>query len=93
MAAEINGVMSDLDLPIEQSATLRLIKREDPEALPLIRHDCAHVIAEAVQTLFPGTQVTIGPCIENGFFYDFYRPGKPFTTDDLPVIEEKCAGS
>ena len=65
-----------------------LINRESDEELDIIRHDCAHVLAEAVQSLFPGTQVTIGPTIENGFYYDFSRE-KPFTSDDLTVIEKK----
>ena len=65
-----------------------LINRESNEDLDIIRHDCAHVLAEAVQSLFPGTQVTIGPTIENGFYYDFSRE-KPFTSDDLTVIEKK----
>ena len=65
-----------------------LINRESEEELDIIRHDCAHVLAEAVQSLFPGTQVTIGPTIENGFYYDFSRE-KPFTSDDLIVIEKK----
>ncbi|MBP0573165.1 threonine--tRNA ligase, partial [Mycobacterium tuberculosis] len=59
------------------------------DALELIRHDAAHVLAEAVQELYPGTQVTIGPVIENGFYYDFYREGRPFTVEELPVIEAK----
>lgn len=67
---------------------MEIITREDPRALELIRHDTAHVLAEAVQELFPGTQVTIGPVIENGFYYDFAR-NEPFTLDDLPVIEKK----
>src|SRR5213078_3049616 len=62
--------------------------REDPRALELIRHDAAHVMAEAVQALWPGTQVTIGPVIENGFYYDFFR-NQPFTPEDLPEIEQK----
>ena len=65
-----------------------LINRESEEELDIIRHDCAHILAEAVQSLFPGTQVTIGPTIENGFYYDFSRE-KPFTSDDLIVIEKK----
>ncbi|MBI1327675.1 MAG: threonine--tRNA ligase [Alphaproteobacteria bacterium] len=88
IAIELNGKMCDLSLPIHADAKIRLIKREDPEALELIRHDCAHVLAEAVQTLFPGTQVTIGPNIENGFFYDFAR-NQPFTTEDFVAIEKK----
>ena len=69
-------------------ASVRLIRTEDPEALAVIRHDCAHVMAEAVQDLFPGTQVTIGPAIENGFYYDFSRD-EPFSTDDLARIEAR----
>ena len=65
-----------------------LINRESEEELDIIRHDCAHVLAEAVQSLYSGTQVTIGPTIENGFYYDFFRE-KPFTSDDLIVIEKK----
>ena len=80
--------MADLADPIEKDAKIEFISREDPRALELIRHDAAHVMAEAVQSLWPGTQVTIGPVIENGFFYDFYR-NAPFTPEDLPVIEKK----
>lgn len=86
IAIKIDGEMSDLSLPITKNAKISLVKREDGEALELIRHDCAHVLAEAVQTLFPGTQVTIGPNIENGFFYDFAR-NEPFSTDDFAAIE------
>lgn len=86
VAAKIDGVLSDLSLPIEKNVTLSLVKREDAEGLELIRHDCAHVLAEAVQKLFPGTQVTIGPNIENGFFYDFAR-NEPFSTEDFAAIE------
>ena len=64
------------------------VTRSDPEALELIRHDAAHVLAEAVQALYPGTQVTIGPAIENGFYYDFAR-NEPFTPEDFPPIEAK----
>ena len=66
------------------------MSRTDPEALELIRHDCAHVLAEAVQQLWPGTQVTIGPVIENGFFYDFAK-AEPFLPEDLPRIEKRMA--
>ena len=86
LAIRINGELSDLSLPITQDAKIELVKREDADALALIRHDCAHVLAEAVQKLFPGTQVTIGPVIDNGFYYDFYRE-QPFTTDDFAAIE------
>jgi threonyl-tRNA synthetase len=88
VAMAIDGEVRDLADPIEADAHIEFLTREDPRALELIRHDCAHVLAEAVQELFPGTQVTIGPVIENGFFYDFHRE-TPFTTDDLPVIEKK----
>lgn len=88
VAIRVNGELRDLSRPIENDAKIAIIRRQDDEALDLIRHDCAHVMAEAVQALFPGTQVTIGPTIENGFYYDFAR-NAPFTTDDLPAIEAK----
>ncbi len=78
----------DLFRPIEHDARLRIITRKDPEALELIRHDTAHVLAMAVQELYPGTQVTIGPAIEDGFYYDFARD-EPFTPEDLPKIEAR----
>ena len=88
VAMTVDGALSDLADPIEEDARLEIVTRDDPRALELIRHDAAHVMAEAVQALFPGTQVTIGPVIENGFYYDFFR-NQPFTTDDLPAIEKK----
>ena len=88
VAAVVNGALVDLADPISGDATLKIVTRDDPEALELIRHDCAHVLAEAVQELFPGTQVTIGPVIENGFYYDFFR-NEPFTPEDFPAIEKK----
>jgi threonyl-tRNA synthetase len=88
VALLLNGTLTDLSAPIAADATVRIITRDDPEALDLIRHDCAHVLAEAVQELFPGTQVTIGPVIENGFYYDFYRE-HAFTPEDFPAIEKK----
>ena len=78
---ELDGVLRDLSYPINEDVNLKILKKDSEEALELIRHDCAHVLAEAVQSLFPGTQVTIGPTIENGFYYDFSRE-KPFTSDD-----------
>lgn len=84
----LNEVIYDLNDTITQSGTIDIIARDDPRALEIIRHDCAHVLAEAVQELFPNTQVTIGPVIENGFYYDFARD-TPFTLDDLPIIEAK----
>jgi len=89
VAMTLDGVLSDLNDPIVTDARLEIVTRDDPRALELIRHDAAHVMAEAVQELFPGTQVTIGPVIDNGFYYDFYRPEGPFTTEDLPKIEAK----
>jgi threonyl-tRNA synthetase len=88
VAMALDGALADLADPIERDAKIEFISREDPRALELIRHDAAHVLAEAVQTLWPGTQVTIGPVIENGFYYDFFR-NQPFTPEDLPVIEKK----
>ncbi len=87
---EINGEQRDLDRPIESGGDFRLIMREDPAALETIRHDAAHVLAQAVQELFPGTQVTIGPAIDDGFYYDFYRE-EPFSTDDFAAIEKRMA--
>lgn len=88
IAAALDGVVIDLSEPLERDGRIEILTREDSRALELIRHDAAHVMAEAVQELFPGTQVTIGPVIENGFYYDFHR-AEPFTTDDLPKIEAK----
>ncbi|MFV0250514.1 MAG: threonine--tRNA ligase [Rickettsia aeschlimannii] len=88
MVAEINGEFQDLSIVIENDCKLRILTAKDPECLEIIRHDAAHLTAEAVKELFPETQVTIGPAIENGYYYDFARD-KPFTTDDLAVIEAK----
>ena len=88
VAMALDGILADLSDPIDRDAKIEFISREDPRALELIRHDTAHVLAEAVQNLWPGTQVTIGPVIENGFYYDFFR-NQPFTPEDLPVIEKK----
>ena len=88
VAMALDGQLADLIDPIERDAKIEFINREDPRALELIRHDAAHVLAEAVQSLWPGTQVTIGPVIENGFYYDFFR-NQPFTLEDLPIIERK----
>jgi threonyl-tRNA synthetase len=90
VAMALDGVLRDLADPVTNDTRIEFITREDPRALELIRHDAAHVLAEAVQTLFPGTQVTIGPVIENGFYYDFYR-AEPFTPEDFPAIEKKMA--
>ena len=88
IAMALDGTVTDLADPIAQDARIEFLNREDPRALELIRHDAAHVLAEAVQELFPGTQVTIGPVIENGFYYDFAR-NEPFTPEDFPAIEAK----
>ncbi len=88
VAAIVNGVLVDLADPIMADATLQIVTRDDERALELIRHDAAHVLAEAVQELHPGTQVTIGPVIENGFYYDFFR-NEPFSQADFAPIEKK----
>jgi threonyl-tRNA synthetase len=88
LAMKLDGKLVDLATPIERDASVVFVTRRDPEALELIRHDAAHVLAEAVQELYPGTQVTIGPAIENGFYYDFAR-NEPFTTEDFPAIEAR----
>ena len=88
VAMALDGVLSDLADPIEQDARIEFVNRDDPRALELIRHDAAHVLAEAVQALWPGTQVTIGPVIDSGFYYDFFR-NEPFTPEDFAAIEEK----
>ncbi|MGB5183342.1 MAG: TGS domain-containing protein, partial [Xanthobacteraceae bacterium] len=88
VAMALDGKLADLTDPIEHDAKIEFLTREDPPALELIRHDAAHVLAEAVQTLWPGTQVTIGPVIDNGFYYDFFR-NAPFTPEDFAAIEKK----
>ena len=88
VAMVVDGAPADLSDPIDHNAKVEFIARDDPRALDMIRHDAAHVMAEAVQTLWPGTQVTIGPVIENGFYYDFFR-NEPFTPDDFDAIEKK----
>ncbi|HEX8642177.1 MAG TPA: threonine--tRNA ligase [Allosphingosinicella sp.] len=92
MAARVNGEVRDITRPLEEDAELALITaRDEADALELVRHDYAHVLAEAVQNLFPGTQITFGPATEDGFYYDFApAPGRgPFTEEDLPAIEEE----
>ncbi|MBO6504829.1 MAG: threonine--tRNA ligase [Kordiimonadaceae bacterium] len=89
LCIKVNGEAWDLSRPIEEDSDVAIVTSRDKEdALDILRHDCAHIMAEAVQELFPGTQVTIGPNIEDGFFYDFARD-KPFTEDDLEVIEKR----
>ncbi len=84
----LDGKLFDYDRPIEQGGAIAFLMRDDPAVLAVIRHDASHVMAEAVQELFPGTQVTIGPAIEDGFYYDFARD-EPFSLDDLPKIEAR----
>ena len=88
LAIRIDGVMKDLSTSITADTAVAIVTSKDPEALELLRHDAAHVMAEAVKELYPDTQVTIGPAIENGFYYDFARP-TPFTPEDLEKIEAK----
>jgi threonyl-tRNA synthetase len=88
LAIKVDGDMRDLTRPIEKDAKIEIVTRKSPEALEIIRHGTAHILAEAVQELFPGTQVTIGPNVDNGFYYDFARD-EPFSTEDFPKIESK----
>ncbi len=88
LAMELDGVLVDLSREIDADARVVFVTRRDARALELIRHDAAHVLAEAVQDLHPGTQVTIGPAVEHGFYYDFAR-NEPFTPDDFPAIEAR----
>ena len=88
MVISVNGELKDLDHIIENDCSIKIFTSKNPEGLETIRHDTAHILAMAVQELFPGTQVTIGPVIENGFYYDFARK-EPFTEDDLIKIENK----
>jgi threonyl-tRNA synthetase len=88
LAIKINGKLKDLAAPIDRDAAIEIVTRDHPDALELLRHDCAHVMAEAVQELYPGTQITFGPAIENGFYYDFAR-AEPFTPEDFGKIEQR----
>ena len=90
IAVKVDGVLEDLFVPIERDASVEIITRDGDDALELVRHDAAHLLAQAVQELFPGTQVTIGPVIEDGFYYDFARE-EPFSSDDFAKIEKKMA--
>ena len=87
---EVNGELKDLSFSIIKDSTVKIITAKDKEGVEVIRHDAAHIMAMSVQELYPGTQVTIGPVIENGFFYDFARK-EPFTSDDLKKIEKKMS--
>jgi threonyl-tRNA synthetase len=88
LAMNLDGKLVDLATEIDHDASVQFVTRRDPAALGMIRHDAAHVLAEAVQDLYPGTQVTIGPAIEDGFYYDFAR-NEPFTPEDFPAIEAR----
>jgi len=86
LALKRDNELVDLSTMLDKDAQVQVITAADPEGLEILRHDAAHIMAEAVQELFPNTQVTIGPVIENGFYYDFAR-AEPFTTDDLAKID------
>src|SRR3569833_1205989 len=88
LLVKLDGELRDLDRALEKGGTIEIVTRDGPDALDTIRHDTAHVLAEAVQELFPGTQVTIGPNVEDGFYYDFARD-EPFSLDDLATIEKR----
>ncbi|MEM6536023.1 MAG: TGS domain-containing protein, partial [Pseudomonadota bacterium] len=88
LAAKVDGELFDLTRPLEGDAHVAIVTVKDPEGLELIRHDAAHVLAQAVQALYPDTQVTIGPVIDDGFYYDFARD-VPFSADDFEKIEKK----
>ena len=88
VAMQLDGALADLADPITKDVAINFVARTDPAALELIRHDSAHVMAEAVQSLWPGTQVTIGPVIDNGFYYDFAKQ-QPFEPEDIPKIEKR----
>src|SRR6188472_1201483 len=88
LLVRLDGKLLDFVRPLPGGGAIELVGRDDPAVLETIRHDTAHVLAEAVQELFPGTQVTIGPAIEDGFYYDFARD-EPFSLDDLARIEER----
>jgi len=90
LVMEVDGELTDLSYKIKKDSKVKIITAKDKEGIEVIRHDAAHIMAMAVQELFPGTQVTIGPVIENGFFYDFARK-EPFTLDDLKKIEKKMS--
>ena len=90
LAIKVNGKLTDLSTPITTDATVDVITAKSPEGLDILRHTCSHVMAEAVKELYPETQVTIGPSVENGFYYDFAR-ATPFTPADLEAIEKRMA--
>ena len=90
MVISVNGELKDIDYIIKKNCSVKIFTSKNPEGLETIRHDTAHILAMAVQELYPGTQVTIGPVIDNGFYYDFSRK-EPFTEEDLKKIEKKMS--
>jgi len=90
LVVKVDGALRDLSYEITGDAVLEIVTRDSEDALEVLRHDCAHVLAEAVQELFPGTQITFGPAIDDGFYYDFHRE-EPFTPDDFAAIEKRMA--
>ena len=88
LAGKVNGRLVDTSYLIDRDATVAVVTDRDPEGLEIIRHSTAHLLAQAVKQLFPEAQVTIGPVIEDGFYYDFSY-SRPFTTEDLAAIEER----
>ena len=86
---EVDGELKDLSYQIKKNSKVKIITPKDQEGLEVIRHDAAHILAMSVQELYPGTQVTIGPVIDNGFYYDFSRK-EPFTEEDLKKLKKKC---
>src|SRR5690348_1699023 len=87
LAGKVDGKLVDLSRTIDHDARVEIVTEKSPDALEVIRHSTAHLLAQAVQRLYPGTQVTIGPVIEDGFYYDFAPKGEPFKPEDLPAIE------
>src|SRR5262245_6640313 len=90
LAVKVDGELRDLARPIDRDAKVAIVTAKDPDALELLRHDAAHVLAQAVQELYPGTQITFGPATESGFYYDFAR-AEPFTPEDFEKIEKRMA--
>src|SRR5579859_6525186 len=86
LAGKLDGKLVDTSFPIDKDSKLEIVTEKSPDALEIIRHSTAHLLAQATQRLFPDTQVTIGPVVENGFYYDFARK-QPFTPEDLEKIE------
>ena len=90
LALRVDGKMVDLSSIVDHDAKIGIVTSRDPEALELLRHDAAHVLAQAVQELYPGTQITFGPATEDGFYYDFVR-AEPFSSEDFAKIEQRMA--